>query len=260
MNAYVTEKEIKESVLEYLRTTPPFKESIEKRLDFEIKEEYPIYLGRKKCRADAALLLNKKPILIVECKRQGQTDEGIEQLKSYLCGSVARLGIFANSVNPHKWTYLEMSGVPFPFIPVNRVTFEEQFLIECQSERETQEKIRVRSNHLINVAARNRITESKIRQEEQRIITQTAKARLTKNEIQSEVEHQLRLDILSHREAAHHFKQELSKIRREHDNVKRLNAEIAHLKTKLRKVLGYFLTTLIVSVLVILMVVLGVYL
>lgn len=252
MNAYATENEIKESVLEYLRTIHPSPiVSIENRLEFEIKTEYTIYLGRKRCRADATLLLNKKPIILVECKRHGQADEGIEQLKSYICGSVAHLGIFANSVDLHKWTFLEMSNVLLPFIYLNRVTFEEQVLIACQTEHETQEKIRLRSNHLINVEARKRATESKIRQETQRIIRQEAKARATESEIQSEVERQLRTELQTANREHGRVESELN------TRIRGYTVKISDLKEELRKVRGYLWTALIVTFVILIIVLNG---
>ena len=242
MKANVTENEITEAVLKYLRTIqPPSILSIENPLVFESKTEYTIYLGHKRCRADAALLLNKKPIILVECKCHGQAYAGKEQLKSYLCGSVAHLGIFANSVDPDKWTFIEMFEVLRGFKCPNRETFEEQFLIACQTEHDTQEKIRILSNHHIDVEARNRVTEDKIRQKTQRIIRQEAKARATKPEIQSEFERQLQAKLQTANREHGRVESELN------TRIRRLIGEISDLKEKLRKARGYLWTVLIVT-------------
>ena len=243
MDTNVTENEIRDAVLKYLGTlTPPSILSLKNPLVFESKKEYTIYLGRKRCRADAALLLNKKPIVLVECKCHGQSDEGIEQLKSYLCGSVAHLGIFANSVDPKKWTFIEMFEVLREFKYAKRKTFEEQFSIAIQTENDTQEKIRLRGEHHINVEARKHVTESKIRQETQRIIRQEAKARATKPEIQRAVERLLRSKLQTANREHARVESELN------TRIRGLTVKISDLKEELHKARSYLLTALIVCV------------
>ena len=77
--------------------------------NFSIQQEYPIRFGTNiEGRADVGLLNSQgEPIAIAECKRigYGNGGDGIEQLRSYLNGSGAELGLFADDTDPYEWTF-----------------------------------------------------------------------------------------------------------------------------------------------------------
>ena len=79
--------------------------------DFFIQTELEIQMGTVKRRADIVLIDEKQSYAaIVECKRIGVREDGIAQLKSYLCAADAPLGVFANSTEPGDWEFFENLG------------------------------------------------------------------------------------------------------------------------------------------------------
>ena len=79
--------------------------------NFFIETELEIQMGTAKRRADIALVDGKhNRAAIVECKRVGLRDNGIDQLKSYLCATATPLGVFANSTEPDDWELYENLG------------------------------------------------------------------------------------------------------------------------------------------------------
>ena len=81
--------------------------------DFFVETEYEIQMGSEKRRADVLLVSgDKQNTLIVECKREDSVDEedGISQLKSYMCATDTPIGIFANSRDTDNWRFFEHFG------------------------------------------------------------------------------------------------------------------------------------------------------
>ena len=79
--------------------------------DFFIETELEVQMGTTKRRADIVLVDGKQNhATIVECKRIGVRDDGIDQLKSYLCATDTPYGIFANSTEPDDWEFFENLG------------------------------------------------------------------------------------------------------------------------------------------------------
>ena len=79
--------------------------------DFFIETELEIQMGTAKRRADIVLIDGKQNYAaIVECKRIGVQEDGIDQLKSYLCATATPLGIFANSTLSDDWEFFENLG------------------------------------------------------------------------------------------------------------------------------------------------------
>ncbi len=78
---------------------------------FFIETEYEIQMGAHKRRADVVFGVDT-PGFIVECKREGfeNIEDGINQLKSYLCATDTSLGIYADSTNPDDWVFYENLG------------------------------------------------------------------------------------------------------------------------------------------------------
>ena len=78
---------------------------------FSTKRELEIQFGGGiRGRADIALLNSGgRPEAIAECKRieNDNRSDGIEQLISYLSGSGAKLGLFADDTDPCQWTFLK---------------------------------------------------------------------------------------------------------------------------------------------------------
>ena len=79
--------------------------------DSFIETELEIQMGTTKRRADIVLVDGKQNhVAIVECKRIGVQEDGIAQLKSYLCATDTLLGVFANSTKSNDWKFIENLG------------------------------------------------------------------------------------------------------------------------------------------------------
>ncbi len=165
------------------------------------KAQYRIRFGNAGIGfADIALLLNRKPFVIVECKKpkvsRAVIRKGKEQLESYLNASRANLGIFANSDDPQKWTYYDNS---IGFDKIDRATFWKKikaaFTTERDIEKEAQqlkqqrieerakalvaqasEDINARANKKIDEEAKKRVTENAIQGTEARLLQKIRRA------------------------------------------------------------------------------------
>ena len=92
-----------EAVVNYF-SKPEFRELF-------IQTEHEIQMGSNTCRADIVFLdESERFIAIAECKRLGVINYGHKQLKSYLCATNAKFGVFANSTKPADWEFYENLG------------------------------------------------------------------------------------------------------------------------------------------------------
>ena len=89
-----------EAVVNYF-SKPEFRELF-------IQTEHEIQMGTDIRRPDILLLDSAENfVAIAECKRIGYVNNGIAQLKSYLCATDTSFGIFANSTDPDDWKFYE---------------------------------------------------------------------------------------------------------------------------------------------------------
>lgn len=76
--------------------------------EFSVEREHKIQFGSRNGFADVALVDGKGSFAaIAECKGTNFVGHGIEQLKSYLCATDTRFGIFANRTDPEQWEFYE---------------------------------------------------------------------------------------------------------------------------------------------------------
>ena len=88
------------------------------------KREHEIQFGSRNGFADVVLIdQNGSFAAIVECKQAGYVGHGVEQLKSYLCATDTRFGIFANRTDPEQWEFYE-NRRRNRFDPIDRSEFE----------------------------------------------------------------------------------------------------------------------------------------
>ena len=117
----VPEQKVVEAVEEYLRN-PSFE-------TFSTRREYPIQKFSTKGRADVVLLDRRgKIVAIVECKRDGYTGDGHDQLKNYLdfAAGRPRFGVFANNQTPDLWEFYERKGSNPLGKKLSRIEFEKR--------------------------------------------------------------------------------------------------------------------------------------
>ena len=106
------EKNVKATVKQYLNNI--FTTEQRRLLDpkgYTVKTDYPIKVYHIDRKADVALLADDKLLAIAVCMEQGAVEQRktnkIKRLKTHLKGTDTQLGIFANSVNPNSWIYLQ---------------------------------------------------------------------------------------------------------------------------------------------------------
>ena len=188
----MTENQIQEKILKRLQghTEYLLKEPVFGR-NWYFVEQHLIRFGREnKGYADIALLINRKPFMIVECKRPraSQTDisKGKEQLESYLNASRANLGIFANNDNPKKWIYYDNS---IGFNEIDRSTFWGEIRAAFNTERDIEKEAQRIKSQRIEARARQLIAQARkdIYARANKMIDEQAKKRVTENAIQGAV-------------------------------------------------------------------------
>ncbi len=100
----------------------------------------------------------QKLVAIVECKKEGslgKSKTGIDQLQSYLCASDTSLGIFANSLNPADWIYMENLGNNI-FVKIT----QDQFIISVKTEIETHKDLQQRISDKLEKLILQKATEN----------------------------------------------------------------------------------------------------
>ena len=106
--------------------------------NFSMQREYPIRFGTNiEGRADVGLLNSQgQPIAIAECKRIGYDNgsDGIEQLRSYLNGSGAELGLFAVDTDPYEWAFFVKNREKYRLDKITRAQFERELGVNSVSE------------------------------------------------------------------------------------------------------------------------------
>ena len=76
--------------------------------EFLVERERKIQFGSRNGFVDVVLVDSKGSFAaIAECKWTNFVGDGIEQLKSYLCATDTRFGIFANRADPNEWKFYE---------------------------------------------------------------------------------------------------------------------------------------------------------
>ena len=194
----MTENQIQEKILKRLQGDTEYllKEPVFGR-NWYFVEQHLIRFGREnKGYADIALLINRKPFMIVECKRPraSQTDisKGKEQLESYLNASRANLGILANNDNPKKWIYYDNS---IGFNEIDRSTFWKKIRAPFDTERDIEKKVQQQKQQRISERAEQLVTPEAIKKRADMMIDEEAKIRVNEKSIRDAVVWQLQQKI-----------------------------------------------------------------
>ncbi len=170
-----------------------------KKLGFSTKRQHTIQVGSKVGRVDVVIyhksfVLSSDPLdhiaAIVECKAQGKNGNGVDQLRSYLCATDIRLGVFANSLLPTSWKYYENYGRN-DIREISREDFLRLLRNEKQNQEDLQRRIQKRTEQRIQQAAEKLTTSERIEERRELIINQEAKRRITENDYKSAAERNL---------------------------------------------------------------------
>ena len=247
----MNEKQVVNAVADYLKEYKSVYTQFEKS----------IQIGHYQCKADIAAYTKKFPqklVAIVECKKEdslGKSKTGIEQLQSYLCASDTSLGIFANSLNPADWIYMENLGNNI-FVEIT----QDQFIISVKTEIETHKdlqqrisdkleklilqeasnklktsatkrRIQAKTDYFVEQEARKNITSGKIAETTNKLVLQKATENLKNTAIQQRIQ-QLTNDYIEQeaRKNVTPGKIVSATINMSAERIKQLEAEISKLK------------------------------
>ena len=179
-------------------------------LGFVTKRQHTIQIGSNTGRADVVIYNKHFALLsdpldhiaaIVECKAEGKMNDGIGQLKSYLCATDTRLGVFANSLFPEKWKYYENYGrndIP----EISRMKFTSILRNEKEKQEDFQRRIQKRTEQRIEQAATKLATSERIAERRELIINQEANKRIKENDFRSATEWNLKRALNIEKEIA----------------------------------------------------------
>lgn len=110
---------------------------------FSIAKECEIQMGVDQRRPDIVLIDSEGVFAaIAECKRNNVIGYGLKQLKSYLCATDTRFGIFANSTDRDTWIFYENLRHN-RFQEVDRSEFEKRVVESPITRHQLQDKIKV---------------------------------------------------------------------------------------------------------------------
>ena len=223
-------------------TIEKFVASYFEKLGFSTKRQYTIQIGSKVGIVDVVIYhksfaLSSDPLdhiaAIVECKAQGKNGNGVDQLRSYLCATDTRLGVFANNRIPTSWKYYENYGRN----DIQEISRKEFFNIldnEKQNQEDLQHRIQERTEQRIEQAAEKLTTSERIEERKELIINQEAKRRITENDYKSATEWHLKKALNDWKDAS---KQHIASLETEaRASEQRLKNEIAYLKTEVAEV------------------------
>ena len=223
-------------------TIEKFVASYFEKLGFSTKRQYTIQIGSKVGIVDVVIYhksfaLSSDPLdhiaAIVECKAQGKNGNGVDQLRSYLCATDTRLGVFANNRIPTSWKYYENYGRN----DIQEISRKEFFNIldnEKQNQADIQNRIQARKEQRIEEEATKLATRKHIEARKESIIDQEAKRRITENDYKSAAEWCLKKALNDWKDAS---KQHIASLETEaRASEQRLKNEIAYLKTEVAEV------------------------
>ncbi len=114
----------------------------ELRQEFSTARECEIQMGVSRRRADIVLIDPEGSFAaIAECKPENVVGYGPDQLKSYLCATDTRFGVFANSTNRDTWIFYENLRHN-RFQQIERSEFETRVVQRPGTHRQLQDRIR----------------------------------------------------------------------------------------------------------------------
>ena len=184
----LTEPQIMERVAAYFKSSFRFPSQL-----YRIKREYPIKIGSNNCRADLVLYkssnifgkLEDDILVIVECKAEGRSkEEGIAQLKSYLCATDTPIGIFANKGSPYGWSYFKNLGRnTFEIIDQERFRSLVNEFVKGEKDIETHVNEQVDRRKQLAVETNLRNSGNSINKRTQELVEQEAKKRMSEDAI-----------------------------------------------------------------------------
>ena len=184
----LTESQIIERVAAYFKSSFRFLSQL-----YRIKREYPIKIGSNNCRADIVLYkgsnifgkLEDDILVIVECKAEGRSkEEGIAQLKSYLCATDTPIGIFANKGSPYGWSYFKNLGRnTFEIIDRERFRKLVNEFVKGEKDIKTHVNEQVDKRIQLAVEANLRNSGNSINKRTQELVEQEAKKRMSEDSI-----------------------------------------------------------------------------
>ena len=203
---------------------------------FSPKRQHGIQMGSDNRITDVVLVNGDGSFAaIVECKGAGHVGHGVEQLKSYLCATDTRFGIFANRTDPEQWEFYE-NRRRNRFDQINRSEFEagvvkgiatrERLKDEIKALEKAKDDLGNKESELETEIAQLMQTERDLQDTHKQLISEIGKKRVQQGELETEMgklakmeydlqdtHKQLRKEIETTTQQHADFKQEITELR-----------------------------------------------
>ena len=165
--------------------------------EFSPKTQHGIQIGSENRIADVVLAdQNGSFAAIAECKGAGYVGHGIEQLKSYLCATDTRFGIFANRTNPEQWEFYEnrrrnrfdqIDRPEFEAGVVEQIATRERLKDEIKALEKAKDDLGDKKSELATEIAQLMQTERDLQDAHKQLISEIGKKRVQQGELETEI-------------------------------------------------------------------------
>ena len=200
------------------------------------KKEHEIQFGSREGKADVVLVDGDGSFAaIAECKDAGYVGHGIEQLKSYLCATDTRFGIFANRTDPEQWEFYEnrrrnqfnqIDRSEFEIGVVEGVATRERLKDEIKALEKVKDALGDEKSELEAEITQFMQTERELQDTHKQLISEIGKKHVQQSELETEIgklaktkydlqdtHEQLRKEIEATTQQDANLKQEITKLR-----------------------------------------------
>ena len=207
-----------------------------------------IQFGSREGFADVVLIdQNGSLAAIAECKVTGYVGHGIEQLKSYLCATDTRFGIFANRIDPEQWKFYEnrrrnqvdpIDRSEFEAGVVKRIATRERLKDEIKALEKAKDDLGNKESELETEITRLRQTERDLRDTHKQLISEIGKKHVQQSELETEIG---KLAKTKHglQDTYKQLKKEIEATTQQHADLKQKITELRNQKLELETKIGH---------------------
>lgn len=215
---------------------------------FSVEREHEIQFGSRNGFADVVLIdQNGSFAAIAECKVAGYVGHGFEQLKSYLCATDTRFGIFANRTDPEEWEFYEnrrrnrfdqIDRSEFETGVVKRITDRERLKDEIKALKKAKDDLGNKESELETEIAQLMQTEHDLRNTHKQLISEIGKKHVQQSELETEIG-KLAKTKYDLQDTYKQRKKEIEATTQQHADLKQETTEFKNQKLELETKIGH---------------------
>ncbi len=214
---------------------------------FSVEREHEIQFGSRNGFADVVLIdQNGSFAAIAECKVAEYVGHGVEQLKSYLCATDTRFGIFANRRDPEQWEFYEnrrrnrfdqINRSEFEAGVVKRITTRERLKDEIKALKKAKDDLENKKSKLETEIARLRQTERDLQDTHKQLISGVGKKHVQQSELETEIG-KLAKTKYDLQDTCKQIKKEIEATTQQHADIKQEITKLRNQKLELKTEIG----------------------